>query len=63
MAKFFDMQRRRTVVARKLRRSVEFARESNRDFIETGVTEFKKLRAEAMGDARYWKQELAKCDT
>lgn len=60
MAKFYDMEKRRRTCRHKLDRCVRFARESNRDWIDTGARPFKQMRDEAIQDARYWKEELLK---
>lgn len=60
MSRFYDMARRRRKCREKLTRCVLFARECNQDWMGSGAKEFRRLRDEAMGDARYWKEEMLK---
>lgn len=42
----------------KLRHCVKLARDSNRDWIETGDKRYRQIRDEAMQDARYWRNKI-----
>jgi hypothetical protein len=47
---------------RKLSACIRFARECSQNFRETGNAEFRRLRKEAMTDARYWWIRLKKAE-